>query len=173
MSLEEALKENTAALIANTAALEKAAAGREKALEAAAALKSGTTGKAATVETEDEPVRTRKPKAEEPEPKKAAKDEPKKTKPKAITLDVLKSAVGAFLAGPKSDEDLDEAEAQEAADARTDFVVAMLAEFGVGKVSEIEKDDWARAMDYIERKTNGEDVDFAEDAPKKRASLID
>jgi len=171
MSLEKALNENTETMRELIEVLKESNAGREKALAGVAALKEAKAAQSKPPVDEDD---------DEPAPKKPAKAEPPKkaeakpSKKKAPTLDALKSAVGAFLTGPEDWNDLDEAEQEELRNERTDFVVAMLAEVGAAKVSEIGKDDWARCLDYIERKTAGEEVNFGEDeAPKKRASLID
>lgn len=138
MSLEEAVKDNTAAVRELIEVTRQANAGRDAALAAAANLQSGkaatTTGKGSTKGSTTKP----------PEEKKN-------------TTESVSAFVGDWLK---------EVEDGPARQPRKDFVRACFNELGVGNMKEVSKqEDLDKIHDWVSRKKAGEDVKFGAAAP--------
>lgn len=132
MSLEEALKANTAAITAHTAALEKmiAVAGKGATAPAAATTAAGKGATAAAG--------------------KGTTAAAGKGAAKGPTEADLRKAAGAYLTGS------DDADIREARKAN---VGVINEHYGVGKLTEIGADKYAEVIGYLERLTKGEAVE--------------
>ena len=142
MSLEEALRENTEALKANTAAHEK--------LGAIATAAQG--GEAETEATEEKKAPAKKAPAKKAPAKKPAakKAEPPELK-SSVTAAAIKKAAGAYLGVAEGAE----------RDAHKANVVAAFAHLGVEKLGEIDNnEDRAKLAGYIAYWDAGLEVDF-------------
>jgi hypothetical protein len=134
MSLESAIADLTTALNKNSALLELANAGRDKALKAATTLSDKVTG--------------RPPGAADKEPRKKPGDK-KKGPP---TEQDIRTVFGGYM----SVEDPADREKRKA------FVKSMLDHLGVAKATEIEEGDRAKAIAWIEQKAAGKKVNFSD-----------
>lgn len=171
MSLEEGLKD-LASLIKkqievieeNNALTRELLDGRGAAIEALNKGKKSDVGKTDASEKASEAKDADGGKAETPKkpaPKKpAAKKAP--AKKKAPTQDEMLAVFAAYM-DPGEDDEWTEDEA-------VDFVQAILNELGAEKVREIKAEDRQKAMDWVERKKTGEDVDFDDDGEEEEES---
>jgi hypothetical protein len=162
MSLEQLLAENTAALIANTQALQVLEAGRQASLEQ---LKKAA-------ETGDAPKPTRRKKADEA-PAAAAEEA-------TVTQTVTEGAVSApTTTAPAATESIEQQVRAETTayvnaegltddqkTARTDNIRAIMAHFGgmlCGPTSTLDDEQRSQALFYIRRFAAGCTVDFSQD----------
>lgn len=139
MSIEVTLKELTEALKANTAAL--LSAGGSTGGAAAAAAEEGKPAKPAA-------GKTTKPAAAGKTTKPAAKPAAEEGEGE-VDLDKVKEVFGGFL---KIDDEKKRA-------LRKKFAGTLLEQYGVTKASDLDPQDYAEAVDFIERALAGEKVD--------------
>lgn len=136
MSLEAALAEHTTALKANTEALIASNEGRAKAIAAATTIAGRPPGAKDTT-TRKKPE-DKKPEAVADKPKTLTKEQDEK----------LRTTVGGWLGavddGPARDE-------------RKNVVKAILAEFNIKKVTEVDPSDYDAMIEKFEAAINGGD----------------
>lgn len=175
MSLEAALAENTAAILAHIEVLKQIDQNQQRLL----------AGQSAAIDKVEAPKATRSRKAKdeapaptpEPEAVKPAAEEPAVTESgvddadsaSEVTTDDLRQFIVTWLreglggkdpAKVKKGEEKATPEEQAEYGARGKFMQAVFGEFGVSAVTGITADDLPRAMFYFQRKAAGKDVDF-------------
>jgi hypothetical protein len=142
-SLEEAVRENTAALLGKSADKKPRAEKDEDADEKPRSRRSSKD------EDADEKPRSRRSSKDEDADEKPAK----KGK---LTSDDVRKAYADYL-GPKDGKKYDE---------NAEFVEAVLDEIGAGTLREIQEDDFAKVMHWLELKKDGKKkIDFDNDLP--------
>ncbi len=145
MSLEAALAELTKEMKRNNELLEKN-------IETRSALVAKVEKQSKSDKSEAAAPAKKVEKAEKPA--KASKSE-------KIDDKTIRKAFGEFM----------DVESEKVRDKRKAFVAALLDEFGADTVVDIQPEDRARAMSLLEKKLNGEEVNFGEDeddAPKSK-----
>jgi hypothetical protein len=170
-SLEEAIRENTAALLGKaTKSKDKDDAGEEKPArrsrkdedDADEKPRSRRSSKDKDEEEEKPARRSRKDEDDEKPVKKGGK----------LSIDDVRKAYADYL-GPKDGKNYD---------ANADFVEAVLNEVGADTLREIKEDDFAKAMHWLSLKKDGQKkIDFdndlpddeAEEKPRRRRSVED
>ena len=140
MSIEVTLKELTEALKANTAALLSAGGSTGGATGGATAEEGKTTKPAAAGKT----TKPAAGKTTKPAAKPAAEESEGE-----VDLDKVKEVFGGFL---KIDDEKKRA-------LRKKFAGTLLEQYGVAKASDLDPQDYAEAVDFIERALAGEKVD--------------
>lgn len=134
MSLEEALNKNTAAVEKNTAAVEAHTAALLKLAGGAAAAKPAAAGKPAGAAAG------------------TAKPAGAAAKPKAPTIDDIRTKFGGYLS--TKDADLKAA--------RMEQVQAINAHFGVAKATDLDPSLYAEALGYLAEYEAGREPEFAQ-----------
>lgn len=142
MSIEVTLKELTEALKANTAALLSAGGSTGGATGGATAEEGKTTKPAAAGKT----TKPAAGKTTKPAAKPAAEESESEGE---VDLDKVKDVFGGFL---KIDDEKKRA-------LRKKFAGTLLEQYGVAKASDLDPQDYAEAVDFIERALAGEKVD--------------
>lgn len=145
-SLEEALRENTAALIGHKPKSDKSE--KEDAAGEAPARRSRATKED---KEDDAPARRSRATKEDKEDK---KEKPKSSK---MSLDDVRAAYADYL-GPKEGKDYDD---------NAEFVGAVLDEVGADTLRGIKEDDFAKVMHWLELKLDGRKVNFDTDLPEE------
>ena len=157
-SLEEAVRENTAALLGKSSAKKSDKADKDDDAEE----KPRSRRSSKDDDAEEKPRSRRSSKdddaEEKPRSRRSSKDDDERPSKGKMTIDDVRKAYAEYL-GPKDGKNYD---------AHADFVDAVLNEVGADTVRDIKPADFPKVMHWLELKKDGQKkIDFDNDLPEE------